>query len=429
MIVVGDDARLSIVSDIRGSRSDRTGRPDTARILIVQPLFLKGGAERQIAALASRFLRNGHSVTLLSCVIEGSDWMTQVIREGLEVLVATPDGRTARPWISMGYLGRLQSIGILGSYLKRNLAALHDYDIINLHNWPSYLSARSAGLLEIDSPPIVWTCNEPTEFWFSKNPLLRSPLHGFEKKAIKELSCIVVLSTYMQELMAARYGVRSRIIAPGLDAGPRREEFIVERRAQPDRLDIACYARRPFFPVEVLAKIKRVFPNSMLHLFGPRAELGYRHARRKGLQAHVTVHDWISEAEMAEFMASMDVMIFHHLAPFGLAAVEALAAGVPVVSIAAGGPLDFIRDGVNGYLVSDVSSKAFADVILSHMSAMKSADMRLRCSKDAIQRFSWDKTANQYLELFGELTDGLGRGEGLVSSRDGRAADSGDGPS
>ena len=130
------------------------------RILIVQPLFLKGGAERQIAALASRFLRNGHSVTLLSCVIEGSDWMTQVIREGLEVLVATPDGRTARPWISMGYLGRLQSIGILGSYLKRNLAAMDNYDIINLHNWPSYLSARSAGLLEIDGPPIVWTCNE-----------------------------------------------------------------------------------------------------------------------------------------------------------------------------------------------------------------------------------------------------------------------------
>ena len=120
---------------------------------------------------------------------------------------------------------------------------------------------------------------------------------------------------------------------------------------------------------------------------------------------------------MAEYMASMDVMIFHHLAPFGLAAVEALAAGVPVVSIAAGGPLDFIRDGVNGYLVSDVSSKAFADVILSHVSAIKSADMRLRCSKDAIQQFSWDKTANQYLELFANLTDGFGKGEGLVSSR------------
>ena len=141
-----DDISLSTVSAIRGSRSDRTWRPDTVRILIVQPLFLKGGAERQIAALASRFLRKGHSVTLLSCAIEGSDWMTQVVQEGLEVLVATPEGGKARPWISMGYLGRLQSIGILGSYLKRNLAALRDYDIINLHNWPSYLSARSAGL-------------------------------------------------------------------------------------------------------------------------------------------------------------------------------------------------------------------------------------------------------------------------------------------
>src|SRR5712691_3907043 len=234
---------------MRGSRSDRSGGPDTLRILIVQPLFLKGGAERQIAALASKFLQKGHSVTLLSCAIERSDWMTQVIGEGLEVLVATPDGRKARPWISMGYFGRLQSIGVLGSYLKRNLAAIHNYDIVNLHNWPSYLSARSAGLLEIDRPPIVWTCNEHTEFWFSKNPLLRYPLHGFEKKAIKELPCVVVLSTYMQQIMEARYGVRSRIIPPGLDGGRRSEASLVERRTQPDRLDIGCYARRPFFPV------------------------------------------------------------------------------------------------------------------------------------------------------------------------------------
>jgi glycosyltransferase involved in cell wall biosynthesis len=120
---------------------------------------------------------------------------------------------------------------------------------------------------------------------------------------------------------------------------------------------------------------------------------------------------------MGNFLASLDVMIFHHLAPFGLAAVEALAAGVPVVSIAAGGPLDFIRDGVNGYLVSTLSSKAFADVILSHVDAMKSADMRLRCSKDAIQRFSWDKTANQYLELFGDLADGPGKGDASFPGR------------
>jgi glycosyltransferase involved in cell wall biosynthesis len=46
--------------------------------------------------------------------------------------------------------------------------------------------------------------------------------------------------------------------------------------------------------------------------------------------------------------------------PFGLALLEAMACSVPVVATASGGPLDFIRSGVNGELVPPRDSKALA---------------------------------------------------------------------
>src|SRR5436309_845015 len=61
-------------------------RPETLRILVVQPLFQPGGAEKQIAALASRFLQRGHAVTLLTCKLATNEWTETVRRAGLEIL-------------------------------------------------------------------------------------------------------------------------------------------------------------------------------------------------------------------------------------------------------------------------------------------------------------------------------------------------------
>lgn len=57
---------------------------------------------------------------------------------------------------------------------------------------------------------------------------------------------------------------------------------------------------------------------------------------------------WVSEQEKRELIAQSAGFLFPGIDDFGIAAVEALAAGTPVIALKAGGALDYINPGVNG---------------------------------------------------------------------------------
>ncbi|MBQ3413442.1 glycosyltransferase [Candidatus Saccharibacteria bacterium] len=68
--------------------------------------------------------------------------------------------------------------------------------------------------------------------------------------------------------------------------------------------------------------------------------------------------------ELAKYLAGAKGYLFPSMEPFGIAPVEALAAGCPVVALAAGGALDYIVDGVNGVLFSKQTVKSLCEGIL-----------------------------------------------------------------
>lgn len=86
----------------------------------------------------------------------------------------------------------------------------------------------------------------------------------------------------------------------------------------------------------------------------------------------------VSDAEMRDALAHAYALLMPGEEDFGIAAVEALAAGVPVVAYAAGGALDYVVDELNGLLVHTNTSEDFAH-------AAKDAAFR-RWDHDAIRR-------------------------------------------
>ena len=58
----------------------------------------------------------------------------------------------------------------------------------------------------------------------------------------------------------------------------------------------------------------------------------------------------VGKDELAEYLANARGYIFPSLEPFGIAPVEALAAGIPVIAFGEGGALDYVIEGKNGVL-------------------------------------------------------------------------------
>lgn len=84
---------------------------------------------------------------------------------------------------------------------------------------------------------------------------------------------------------------------------------------------------------------------------------------RLGLADRVQVIPYLSRERLAQHLKTLDVYVVpSHQEGLCIAAIEAMAAGCPIVSTRCGGPEEFVRDGDTGFLV-DFRPEAMADAI------------------------------------------------------------------
>ena len=71
----------------------------------------------------------------------------------------------------------------------------------------------------------------------------------------------------------------------------------------------------------------------------------------------------VDKKELAGLLAGANGYLFPSLEPFGIAPVEALSAGCPVICYGEGGALDYVKDGVNGVLFEKQTVKSLAEAV------------------------------------------------------------------
>ena len=72
----------------------------------------------------------------------------------------------------------------------------------------------------------------------------------------------------------------------------------------------------------------------------------------------------VDKEELAEYLAGAKGYLFPSMEPFGIAPVEALASGCPVIAYGEGGARDYVQDGVNGVLFEKQTVKSLTDAML-----------------------------------------------------------------
>jgi glycosyltransferase involved in cell wall biosynthesis len=122
-----------------------------------------------------------------------------------------------------------------------------------------------------------------------------------------------------------------------------------------------------------------------------------------GLGDVVTIARGVPQTEVARYYSIADAAVFPSIGDeaFGIAAVEAMACGVPVIASTSGGMVETIVDGETGFLVRPRDAEAIA-AALSRLAGdpAKAQAMRENGHRRAIGRFNWGPLADELLAVF-----------------------------
>ena len=86
--------------------------------------------------------------------------------------------------------------------------------------------------------------------------------------------------------------------------------------------------------------------------------------------------------------------------PFGIVALEALAAGKAVLATKYGGPPEFIHDGKVGYLFDPMNPSEFAkkiELMLKNYSRLEKNSLHY------VKKFTLQKVADQYIKIYNKV--------------------------
>jgi N-acetyl-alpha-D-glucosaminyl L-malate synthase BshA len=228
---------------------------------------------------------------------------------------------------------------------------------------------------------------------------------------IEKSDAVTAVSTYLRDVTVREFGIKRRIeVLPN---------FVDTRQYRPD--GASSFAKgiaregeallvhvSNFRPVkrirDVLAvfdRVRRRVPARMLLVGdGPDRSMAERLARDGGFEDRTTFLGNVAAIERI-LPAARLMLLPSDAESFGLAALEAMACGVPVIGTAAGGLPEVVEDGRQGYLrpVGDVDGMAHGALALLEDPALWrrfSAD----CRRRAEQEFPTDALVSRYRALY-----------------------------
>lgn len=211
------------------------------------------------------------------------------------------------------------------------------------------------------------------------NPIL-DYLKRWDLENSKKVDAFAGISNYIAERIKNSYGRESRVIYPAVDLtrfhpSPEKENYFitVSRFVPYKRIDLIVRAFSEMgLPLKVIGdgpEKKRILAQA-----GPSVEfLGRR-----------------NDGEVARLLSRARAFVFAALEDFGIAPVEALACGTPVIGFGAGGLLETVKDGVHGIYFKDQTVESLKAAVTLFLEKEKSFDfkiLRARAEEFSVEKF------------------------------------------
>ncbi|MQY29520.1 glycosyltransferase family 4 protein [Nocardia aurantia] len=389
------------------------------RILMVSweyPPVVVGGLGRHVHHLATELAAAGHEVVVLARRPMGTDASTHpthsFIEDGVLVVAVAEDppcfdfGEDMLAWtLAMGHA--MVRAGIALS--KPGIADGWTPEVVHAHDW---LVAHSAiTLAEYYDVPLVSTIHA-TEAgrhsgWVSGR--VNRQVHSVEWWLARDSDALIACSASMQDEVERLYGpglARVSVIRNGIDVGA---WTFRERgpRSEPPRL---LYVGRLEYEkgiqdaIAALPRIRRAHPGTTLTIAGVGTQFDWlqERARVHRVARAVNFVGRLDHAELLGWLHGADAIVLpSRYEPFGIVALEAAAAGTPLVTSTAGGLGELVVDGVTGASFAPADVNGLVDAVCAVLDDPVATQDRARAARARLTAdFSWDVVAAETVQVY-----------------------------
>ncbi len=407
------------------------------RILTVSQLFYPdtvGGTERVVYEQSKGLARRGHEVTV---VVQRArkELPDEEMIDGIRVIRY---GHAAHKF----FFGASQTDLTAGVARLRRLLAAERFDVVVLHNpTPAYAYFKARGG---NIAPVLYMFHASVyrELLHMKNvkkravtssvfgqlvgsiatPLLLRRVRTVERSAILQSQRIAVLSEFSRELALQNFPIANESIVT-IPGGVDLETFRPHPNVRALRQNLGLPNDRMVF-LTVRRLVSRMGIEELLHAAaellrmqtnfqlviggaGPERERLVRLARSLGIWHSVQFLGFIPPRALPDYDAAADLFVLPSVAyeGFGIATLEALACGTPVLGTPIGASPELINALDPSLIVAEATPTAIADGLRAYM-ARPPADretLRRKARELAETTYPWSRSVdlleNTLLEL------------------------------
>lgn len=368
-----------------------------------------GGLAQHVFHLSRAMVRRGMEVHVITVggteAPEGEEVAGVRVHRVMPYSVSAPDFRT---WILHLNFAMLE-------YTTGLINSLGRIDLVHAHDWLVAFAARATK--HAYRVPLIATIHA-TEYGRNHG------LHNDNQRYISDVEWwltfeawrVIVCSSYMRQELKNIFQLpadKLRVVPNGVDlAGfddrpvdwerknQRRVIFYVGRLVREKGVQVL---------LEAMPKILSYHPDAKVVIAGkgPYEEHLRNRARELGIGHRVHFAGYIDDATRNQLYREATVAVFPSLyEPFGIVALEGMAARTPVVVADTGGLSEIVMHGVDGLKCYTGSANSLADNILTVFGdgplARRMAENGYRKARD---EYSWDAVARQTSNVYWEVLE------------------------
>ncbi len=387
-----------------------------------------GGLGRHVHDLSRALSGLGLEVHVFTCPAHGRP-PYEVDETGVHVHRLSPEELDTGDFLE--WLVRLNA-GMVRRAEERGLSRGF-FDLVHAHDW---LVRDAAGsICEKYRLPLVVTIHA-TEYGRNRGIFtdLQRQIHGIEADLVARANRVICCSSYMAREVRMLFGEGQggiKVIPNGVDPGSLADGTGAQAEKQ------GFFSGGPVMAflgrlvpekgvqviIEALPLIMERHPGVLLVVAGrgPYEEELRRLAERRGVAGHVKFIGFVDDLGRNRLLAEASVAVFPSIyEPFGIVALEAMAAGTPVLVSDTGGLSEIVSHGIDGLKVPPGRADLLARYVLELLDRPDLArKLGRKAYRKVVSRYDWNRIA---LETAGVYLGVLRRGAGGKPSGDGPAA-------